>query len=283
MSPEGFLNYNGKIYKNDKLLISPDNRSFRYGDGCFETMKMIDGKIILESYHLERLFTSLQALQFDKPNYFITDDFKEQIVELATKNKHKKMARIRITISRGDGVAYATEDHHPNYLVQTWDLNSSNNKFSKEGLTADIYADARKVSDKYSHIKSNNCLNYALGSLWANEKNLNDVLLLNPYDRIAEGTVGNVFIVQKGVLKTPALSEGCINGVMRRFILKSAREDGMNVEETQISIEDISKASEVFLTNAVYGIRWVKSIGKTQYKTQVASMLHEKFLVPLFV
>src|ERR1035437_1932488 len=100
MLSEGFLNFNGKIYKNDKLLISPNNRSFRYGDGCFETMKMVNGKIILEAYHLERLFMSLLVLQFNRPNYFITNAFKEEILELAKRNKHKKSARIRVTIPR---------------------------------------------------------------------------------------------------------------------------------------------------------------------------------------
>ena len=97
MGEANFLFYNGKISKTGKMLISPDNRSFKYGDGFFETLKMVDGKLLLADYHFERLFESLDILQFSKPVYFSPDYLKEQITVLAKKNVHSKMARIRIT------------------------------------------------------------------------------------------------------------------------------------------------------------------------------------------
>lgn len=282
MLSEGFLNFNGKIFRNDKLLISPNNHSFRYGDGCFETMKLMNGKIILEAYHLERLFTSLQTMQFNKPNYFISIDFKEQINEIIKRNRLKKIARIRVTIARGDGGLYDVENHNPNYLIQAWDLNSANNRLNENGWVMDIYKDARKVCDKYSHIKSNNFLCYVMAALWAKENKLNDVLLLNPYDRIADTTIANMFIVKDGIIKTPALTEGCVAGVMRKYLLKCMKEEGIPVEETQITADEVLEASEVFLTNAIYGIRWVKQIGKSNYKIQLAKVLYEKFIAPLY-
>ena len=282
MHTEGFLNFNGKVLRNDKLLISPNNRSFRYGDGCFETMKMVNGKIILEAYHLERLFSSLQALQFDKPSYFISDLFKSELIELVKKNKHKRSARIRITISRGNGGLYDVENNNPNYLIQSWDLNLSNNKINENGLVMDVYTKSRKICDDFSHIKSNNFLCYAMGALWAKEQKLNDVILLNPYDKIADTTLANVFLVKDGIIKTPALTEGCIAGVTRKYLLKCMKEEGMPVEETSITVNELSQSSEVFLTNAVRGIRWVKEIGKSSYKSQLAGILHKKYFLPLY-
>jgi aminodeoxychorismate lyase len=282
MNTTGFLNFNGKIYTNDKLLISPNNRSFRYGDGCFETMKMLNGKIILEAYHVERLFTSLMTLQFNNPNYFITDVFRSQVDELARKNMHKKAARIRITVARGNGGLYDVENHQPNYVIQTWDLNSANNRFNENGLVMDIYKDARKTYDHFSSIKSNNYLSYAMAALWAKAHQLNDAVLLNPYDRICDATIANVFMVQDGIIKTPAITEGCVGGTMRKYLLEKMKEEGIPVTETQISVEDLLQASEVFLTNSVYGIRWVKSIGDSHYKNQVSAMLFNKFATPLF-
>jgi len=282
MHTEGFLNFNGKVLRNDKLLISPNNRSFRYGDGCFETMKMVNGKIILEAYHLERLFSSLQALQFDKPSYFISDLFKNEVIELVKKNKHKRSARIRITISRGNGGLYDVENNNPNYLIQSWDLNLSNNKINENGLVMDVYTKSRKICDDFSHIKSNNFLCYAMGALWAKEQKLNDVILLNPYDKIADTTLANVFLVKDGIIKTPALTEGCIAGVTRKYLLKCMKEEGMPVEETSITVNELSQSSEVFLTNAVRGIRWVKEIGKSSYKSQLAGILHKKYFLPLY-
>jgi len=282
MNTEGFLNFNGKVLRNDKLLISPDNRSFRYGDGCFETMKMINGKIILEAYHLERLFTSLQTLQFDKPGYFISDAFKSEVIELVKKNKHKKSARIRVTISRGSGGLYDAENNNPNYLIQSWDLNVSNNKINENGLVMDVYTKSRKVCDDFSHIKSNNFLCYVMGALWAREQKLNDAVILNAYDKIADTTLANLFLVKDGIIKTPALTEGCIAGVTRKYLLKCIKEEGIPVEETSITIDELLQSSEVFLTNAIRGIRWVREIGKSNYKSQIAAILHKKHILPLF-
>lgn len=283
MNTGDYLNFNGKVFSGNKLLISPNNRSFRYGDGCFETLKMLNGKIILESYHFERLFTSLQLLQFNKASYFISDVFKEEITELAKKNRHKKAARIRITISRGDGGLYDTDDNNPNYLIQTWDLNSASNKLNTNGLVMDIYSKAKKVCDDFSHIKTNNFLCYAMGALWAKENKLNDAVLLNPYNKIADTTIANLFMVKDGVIKTPALADGCIAGVTRKYLLKCMREEGIPVEETSISIDDLLQASEVFLTNSIFGIKWVKAIGKSNYTNQLATVLHKKFMAPLFL
>ena len=91
MHDKQYLNCNGKIFNADKLFISPNNRSFRYGDGFFETMKMINGEIMLPDYHFERLFASLELLQFEKPNYFTVDYLKKSIEELAKQNHHSKL------------------------------------------------------------------------------------------------------------------------------------------------------------------------------------------------
>ena len=282
MADAGFLNYNGKIYRADKLLISPNNRSFRYGDGCFETIKMIRGKMILEEYHFERLFTSIEHLQFEKPNFFNPQYLKEQVVEIAKKNYHDKLARIRLMVFRGNGGLYDPENHFPNFLIQTWELNPANNVLNENGLVIDIYKDARKVCDRFSHIKSNNYLPYAMAALWAKKNKLNDALLLNPYNNIADATIANVFIVKDGIINTPALTDGCVGGVMRRYLLQCMSNKNMPVEETSITVDDLQQAQELFLTNAGYGIRWVKGCGKGNYVLQVAAMLHSKFVDPLY-
>ncbi len=283
MRQELYINFNGKVIKNEKPIIYHDNRSFRYGDGCFETMKILNGKIILEAFHLERLFTSLQLLQFNKPNYFITNDFLVQIKELAKKNQHRKLARVRLTVFRGNGGLYDVENHHPNYIIETMDLNSSSNKFNENGLVIDIFKDVRKAYDKFSNIKSNSYLQYAMAAMWAKENKLNDALILNADERIADATIANIFIVVDGVIKTPAITEACVGGVMRKFLLKRLREENYSVQETSITINDVLNASEVFLTNSIYGIRWVKQVGKSNYKKQLSEILHQKFVIPNFL
>lgn len=281
MGEANFLYYNGKISKTGKLLISPDNRSFRYGDGFFETLKMVNGKILLSDYHFERLFESLEKLQFSKPVYFSPDYLKEQIHVLAKKNLHSKQARVRITIFRGEGGLYEVNNHFPHHLIQTWELNPTNHTLNENGLVLGIFSEARKVCDSFSHIKSNNYLPYVMAALWAKREKLNDAILLNPYNRISDATIANIFIVKDGQIRTPALSEGCVNGVMRRHILTSLRKEGMPVSEDQLSMEEIREASEIFLTNAIYGIRWVKELGKSGYTNQMAIRLHKDIVQSL--
>ena len=254
MSNEKLI-HNGKLLDADKLLISPNNRSFRYGDGCFETMKIVKGNICLADLHFERLFTSLELLQFEKPNYLAAALLKEQILQLANKNHHSKLARIRLTFFRGDGGLYDAENHFPNYIIQSWQLNPQTNQLNENGLVVDIFKDAKKVCDNYSHLKSNNYLSYAMAALWAKKNHLNDALLLNAYNNISDATIANVWIVKDGIIKTPALTEGCVAGVMRRYLLKKIREAAMPVEEGQITVDDVLQAQEVFLTNAIYGIK----------------------------
>jgi len=282
MNDVSFLNYNGKIHRSNDLLIQADNRSFRYGDGFFETMKMINGKIILSEFHFERLFASLEILKFQRPNYFTKEYLEESIVALTKKNIHDKLARIRLTIFRGNGGLYDAQNNTPNYIVQSWSLNNESNSFNENGLVIDIFKEAKKACDNFSHIKSNNYLAYAMAALWAKQNRLNDALLLNSGERIADATIANIFIIKDGIIKTPALTEGCISGVMRKYLLQCFREKNIVAEESQITVDDIFNAKEVFLTNAIFGIKWVKQAGEKMYENSTASMLHKKFIIPLF-
>lgn len=281
MQQGSYLNYNGKLYKQGELLISPDNRSFRYGDGCFETMKMVNGKIILRDLHMERLFSSLDTLRFDLPKLFTPALLEKKIETLASKNKHTTLDRIRLMVFRGDGGLFDI-DNRPNYLIQTWEMSPVNNALNENGLDIDIFPDARKGCDIFSRIKNNNYLCYAMAALWAKQNNLNDALVLNAFGRVADASIANLFIVQDGIIKTPALTEGCVSGVTRRYLLQSLRKEGMPVQENTITTDDVLQAQEVFLTNAATGIRWVKRCGNSNYNPQLAVMLHKKFIEPLY-
>lgn len=274
--------YNGSITKTSKVSISPDNRSFRYGDGFFETMKMVNGRIILNQLHMDRLFNSLERMHFQCPDYFTPDYILSHAQVLAKKNSHDKLARVRCTVFRGDGGLYEVNNHFPHHLIQTWPLEPASQSMNTNGLLVDFFADARKTCDQYSSIKTNNYLPSIMGALWAKQHKLNDALLLNPYDRIADATIGNVFIVKNGIITTPSLDEGPVNGIMRRYLLECFRQENIPSEVKSITQDDILKASEVFLTNAVSGIRWVRQVGGKEYANPVSAMLYRKFVEPKF-
>lgn len=272
---------NGKIGREDAICISPNNRSFRYGDGFFETIKVVNQKIILKDYHFARLFSSLPLLGFNQPAPISPGYFENLIEQLIVKNNHQKLARVRITIYRGDGGLYDAVNHFPNHLIQSWPLETSINQLNENGLVTDVYTRARKVCDDFSSVKSNNYLCYVMAALWAKSEKLNDCLLTNPYSNITDSTIANVFIVHDGIIKTPPLSDGPVSGVIRKYLIEHLPGIGLECVETSLTISDIQQASEVFFTNAIYGIKWVKCFGEQQYTHSKAAQIHKQLIEPL--
>jgi branched-chain amino acid aminotransferase len=277
-----FSNWNGEVLKNEEIRISPDNRSFRYGDGCFETIKVINEQILLQDLHFERLFSSLQLLKFSIPDFFSAEYLKEQIIRLVKINHHEKIARVRLVVFSGDGGLYDLQNRNVNFIIQSWPGNITSNYYNTVGLKTDIFLDAKKTADLFSPIKSNNYLGYAMAALWGQEHQLDDCILTNSSNRIADATIANVFIVQGGIIKTPAITEGCINGVMKKYLLNCLRKESFQHLETKITLEELMTATEIFLTNAMYGIRWVKSFGQNNYSNSLSALLHKRFIEPLF-
>lgn len=273
---------NGKFVKEEAICISANNRSFRYGDGFFETIKVINQKIVLSDYHFSRLFSSLALLSFDLPVLFSAGYFQNLIEQLVIKNNHQKLARVRITFFRGDGGLYDVVSHYPNHIIQSWPLEPSVNQLNQNGLITDVYTKARKVSDEFSAVKSNNFLCYAMAALWAKTQKLNDCLLLNPYNNIADSTIANVFIVDNGIVKTPPLNDGPVSGVTRKYLLERLPTIDVKCVETSLTTADINQASEIFLTNAISGIKWVKSFGDQQYTNTLSAHIHKQLIRPLF-
>ncbi len=280
MTSAEHLLYNGKFYPSNALLISPDNRSFRYGDGFFETMKMINGTIILQGLHFERLFASLKLLQFDKPGYFTPAYLLQQMQALVKANHHDQLARIRLTIFRGDGGLYDIGNNEPNYTVQSWAL-AEKPAYHNEGIRIAVYREARKTADAFSAVKSNNYLPYAMAARWSKQQGLDDALVMNGYDRIAEATTSNIFIVKGDKVQTPALSEGCIGGVVRRYLIEQMQRHRIVYEETRITTAQVLEAAEVFLTNTGFYIRPVKQCGEKMYSNAVSQMIFTKIILPL--
>lgn len=264
MLPKNFYSLNNKVYTEDKHVISVNNRSFRYGDGFFETIKIVDGEMKLMQLHFNRISKSLALLQFQPSKLFTQQKLEQQIIGIATKNNHHKLGRIRVTFFRNDGGLFDALSPEPNILIQSFAL-LSQDEMNQNGLVIDIYEPAKKSCDMFSNIKSNNYLPYAMAALWAKQNKLNDALLININNTIADSTIANIFIIKNKQIITPALSDGCVDGVMRKHIINTLQKQNINVLETSIAESDLLQADEVFLTNAIKGIIWVKQFKHKAY------------------
>ncbi len=270
--------YNGKLASPATPVISPDNRSFRYGDGLFETLKYQGGQIQLLDEHFARLWMGLQLFQYDIPKLFTPDLLQNQVLELLKKNGHHP-ARIRITVSRGDGGLY-DNTNQLSYLIQTWPLSPSASQWNENGLQAGIYRQAKKMADDYSGCKHNNYLPYFMAALHAKKNKWNDAIVLNQFERICDSTIANIFIVKDSQVYTPSLQEGCIAGIMRKFLLQQLPllPEPIMVKETSISETMLKEADEVFLTNSVFNIRWIQQIDDIKFGNTFTRKLYGQLL-----
>ncbi|MBI1782040.1 MAG: aminotransferase class IV [Sphingobacteriales bacterium] len=272
-----FYNYNGKICEAGDFFISPDNRGFRYGDGLFETMVVTDGKIRLADLHFDRLFSGMNLMRFEIPKLFTSDYFKDEILSLCKKNKLVN-ARVRLAVFRGDGGLYDAQSMLPNFVIQVWPLPDHVFQLNENGLVIDVYQQTRKQQDIFSNIKSANYLPYVMAALHAKENRLNDCLVLNSSGNVADASIANVFLLKDKILYTPSLTEGCVAGIMRRFLIENVNAIGLRVHEKTITVEEVEQADEVFLTNTTSVLRWVKQFKNKVYDNAQASNIYKRLM-----
>ncbi|HEV8082367.1 MAG TPA: aminotransferase class IV [Chitinophagaceae bacterium] len=274
---EQFFIFNNKFYDNDSPVISPSNRGLRYGDGLFETMKGVKGKIINEDFHFERLFSGLALLKFEIPKAFNKGFVLKKIKELCAKNKHDDVARIRLMIIRGNGGIFDPENLFPNYIIESWNLTSTG-ELNDNGLVIEVLPGVKKSCDNFSHLKSNNYLPYIMAGLYAKENNLNDCIVLNSFERICDSAIANIFIIKGNEIITPPLSEGCVAGTMRRWMLEKFYLQDYRVVEKKLTENDLLHANECFLTNSIYHLRWVKNFRNKNYTNSSVKKIYNHIL-----
>jgi len=274
---QDYLLYNGSFYKSDQPLVTADNRGLRYGDGLFETIKVKDKKIYFSDWHCERLFHGMQLLGFEPPAYFTPAYLLSQVNELCKKNGHIN-ARVRVNIVRGNGGLYDPENHFPNCIIQSWPLPESQYQLNEAGWVTGVYQEAKKSIDSFSNLKSNNYLPYLMAAQYAKKQQWNDALLLNSEGNICDASIANIFIVRNGLVLTPPLTDGCIAGIMRRYLAENMVLQGFEFREKTISVEDLLTAEEVFLTNTIRGIRWVQGCKNATYVSKLSTAIYTRLL-----
>lgn len=272
-----YISVNGEILEAKNPALHANNRGFRYSDGLFETLKVVNGKIPLGKYHFERLFNGLELLGIHLPANITDVLLEKKILDLCLQNNTSELSRVRLTVYGGNG-DLIDKNKEAEYIIESNSLPKDSDNINKKGLVIGICPDIRKSIDKLSNIKSLNFLPYAMGTKYALENNLDDCIILNPEERVADTTIANLFLVIGNQVITPALSEGCVAGVMRRYLIEKMKEQEIEVKETQVTVLDVENADEVFLSNAIRGVRWVSKIGDKEYQSRITMDIFEDFV-----
>ncbi|MEO5572595.1 MAG: aminotransferase class IV [Bacteroidia bacterium] len=268
-----FTNFNEKIIAADTPLFKVTNRAFCYGDALFETMRWHDKKILFIEDHLDRLLNGMRFLKMKIPEKFSSTYFQKQISDLVKKNKVIGDARIRLQVYRNEGGYYTPENNLPGFVIVAEKIKKYTNRLSKKGLSVGIYSEIQKSKSRVSNFKTSNSLTYVLAGIFANENNFDDCLILNTDGNIAEAVSSNIFIIKNKIIITPPVIECGVNGVMRKNILRICEKKKTGYSEKPLQMADIFNADEIFLTNVIEGIRWVKKFGAQKYANDATEKL----------
>ena len=268
-----YVNNNVTIFSNDAPTIHAGNRGHLYGDGVFESIRIMAGKPINIQNHVARMIKGANVLKINTPTYYTAAFFEEKILELIEKSGIKEGGRCRMSIDRATGGAYLPDSNDSTFYIEVYPYNVSHFELNAKGLEVDIYRDIKLHKNFLSNYKTKTGIPYIMASICANDLGLDDLFLTNEKGNILESGSFNIFIVSNGVLYTPGLEEGCIAGTMRMQIINLAVKNNIKIYECSILPQNLLSADEVFFTNAIRGINWVGAYRTKRYQNNMSRRL----------
>ena len=275
------INFNGTITNDNKLSIN--NRGYRYGDGLFETIKVVNSKIIFWEDHYFRLMASMRILRMEIPMNFTMEYLEGQINNIiAAKNLENATAKVRLLVHRNEGGLYLPDTNDISFIITADKIDADFYLLDESDYEVDLFKDYFVSADLLSTLKTNNKVLNVVGSIYAKENNLSNCLVLNSNKSVVEALNGNVFILKGNILKTPPVSDGCLKGIMRKQIIDIVKTmPEISLEEASISPFELQKVDEIFITNVIRGIQPVTKYRKKKYGHDFAKKLLSKLNVKI--
>lgn len=265
-----YVNNNGVLIPAASYSIMSGNRAYMYGDGLFESIRVLNGRAINLDNHFKRLVAGMEALQMNPPVHFTVEHFSEEIQTLVDENKITQGGRVRFSIDRKPGGTFLPSSNFVDYFIEAKSYENNEYVLNEKGYRIDLYDEIKKDINPLSAFKTKNGLIYIMAKLKAREKGLDDLLIQNYKMGIIEGGSSNLFVVSNGVLYTPSLDLGPLGGTMRMQIINLALANEIKVYECNISPQNLLVADEVFLTNAIQGVIWVDTYRTKEYANETA-------------
>jgi branched-chain amino acid aminotransferase len=262
------VNCNGIIQKNTSIGIE-SNRGFLYGDAIFETIKVLDKKVLFLEDHYFRLMASMRICRMEIPMNFTMEYFEEQILSLVQSLSTSNAYRVRFSVYRESEGFYLPKSRQVQFIITASNLNSDLYSFQKEQYEVELYKDFYLPKQLLSNLKTNNKMLQITGSIFANENGYENCLVLNDEKNVIEALQSNLFMKTGNTIVTPPVSDGCLNGIMRKQVLEILKKmEGIEVKEISISPFDLQKADELFLTNVISGIQPITKYRKKEYVSE---------------
>ena len=239
---------NGTLYDKADAKISVYDHGLLYGDGVFEGLRSYGGKVFRLDEHLARLWNSAKAILLEIP---ISREAVARAVNETLQVNELQDAYIRLLVTRGAGSLGLDPNRtaNPQVIVITDYIAVYPEELYRQGLEI-ITASTQRTQPAALNprIKSLNYLNNILAKIEAMQAGCLEALMLNHQGEVAECTADNIFLVRDGVLLTPPISAGALEGITRQAVIELARSSGREVRETALTRHDVYIADECFLT-----------------------------------
>ena len=273
-----YVYLNNKVVPSAEAKVSVFDHGFLYGDGIYETMRVYDGVVFMFEEHLQRLFRSASLIGLDIKREIA--DIKVAVYETLQANSLTN-AYIRLTVSRGFGAVGLDPDlcKEPSFVVITNDFKDYPKAYYSEGIKLMVAAVRRNLKEALNpQIKSLNFLNNILAKIEAKKTDAHEAIMLNAAGHVAEGTISNIFFVKDGVLHTPSVECGVLDGITRAMVIDLAIKNGIAVREGAYMPEELYQASEVFITNTTMEVMPVSRVDDINYRVgDTARLLLKKY------
>ncbi len=255
---------NGELLPEENAKISVFDHGLLYGDGVFEGIRVYGGNVFLLNEHVERLFESANAIRLTIP--LNREQVSEAVRETVQANGISD-GYVRLVVTRGSG-SLGLDIHRtgdPQLIVIADTIMLYPAEFYENGLELITASTVRNHPQALSpRVKSLNYLNNILAKIEGTDTGAIEALMLNHKGEVAECTGDNIFIVKRGVLRTPPPDAGILEGITRNAVMKLAVEAGVVVEEMTMTRHDIFIADECFLTGTAAEVIPVVSLdGRT--------------------
>lgn len=270
------INLNGQLVESiDNSLAA--NRGFLFGDAVFETLKIVDNKILFLEDHYFRLMASMRIMRMEIAMNFTMEYFESQILALTKNLEIADCARCRFSVYRNPGGFYSPKSNEISFVIKAEKLTNKTFQQNNRSYEVELFKDFHVAKNLLSTLKTNNKAINVLASIFAKENDFQNCLLINESKNVIEATNGNIFMVLGNTITTPPISEGCLNGILRKQIISIVKKtNDYTIVEEPISPFDLQKADELFITNIISGIQPITKYRKKEFATNCANLLTEK-------
>jgi len=238
------------VVNGSETTVSASDRGLAYGDGLFETMASIEGRIRYLDYHLDRLAAGCRRLSISLPSLSALRE------EIEAACPQRGNAVLKLIVTRGSSARgyRPPADASPTKIMSVSDWPNHPRSHYTRGITVRSLRTPIGENPVLAGMKHLCKLEQVMAQMELRETDADEGLQYTNGGVVVGGTMSNLFVLIDGVLSTPSVASCGVSGVMRRVVMETAEKLRLPLREQRIERRDLAKASELFLTNAIIGI-----------------------------